>query len=98
MTTTTNWGEDEMIEVIRPCWLIATGDDERLEVLRSPAVRTTDDWYRPVRRYIEDHGLVLAAQESFDDDDWMMGEIEMSVYVPPASRNESYAEVSAGLA
>lgn len=81
--------------VVHPCFLIANGDADRVEVLRSPLVRAEASMYQPVRRYIEDHGLVLAARESFPDDDWMFGEVEMSVYVPPASRNASYAEVMA---
>ncbi|MBS1696090.1 MAG: hypothetical protein JST91_28175 [Actinobacteria bacterium] len=68
-------------EVARPCWLIATGGPERVEVSRSPLVGDTDKWYQPVRRYIADHGLVLASRETFDDADWMFGAVEMSVYV-----------------
>lgn len=75
------------LEIARPCWLIATGDVERVEVLRSPLVREDDSWMDPVRRFIGDHGLVLAARETFLDDDWMHGRVEVSVYVPPAVRN-----------
>jgi len=80
------------LEVIHPCWLIATGNTERVEVLRSPLVLHDKKMFQPVRRYIAEHGLVLAAQEIFDADDWMGSQIEMSVYVPPAVRNASYAE------
>lgn len=79
--------------VVWPSFLIATGDAERLQVLRSPLVRDDDQKYEPVRRYISDHGLVLAARETFEDEHWMFGSVEMSVYVPPASRNASYAQV-----
>lgn len=79
--------------VVRPCWLIANGDDERLEVLRSPLVKDTGRMYEPVRRYIAEHGLVLAARETFEDRDWIFGQVEMSVFVLPASRNATYAEV-----
>ncbi len=72
-------------EVVHPCWLIAVGDGERVEVLRSPLVRDDDEWLEPVHGYIKDHGLVLAAQQTFEDDDWMFGKVEMSVYVDPAS-------------
>jgi hypothetical protein len=75
-------------EVIHPCWLIAIGDAERVEVLRSPLVREEKSMYEPVRRFIAEHGLVLAAQETFEDDEWMFGEVEVSVYVPPAVRND----------
>jgi hypothetical protein len=51
--------------------------------------------YQPVRRFINDHGLVLAAQETFEDDEWIYGQVEMSVYVPPVARNASYAGVLA---
>ena len=83
------------LEVVHPAFLIATGDTERVEVLRSPLVKDTSRRYQPVRRYIAEHGLVLAAQETFDDPDWMFGEVAVSVYVPPAVRNASYAEVVA---
>ena len=79
------------LEVVRPCWLIANGDAERVEVLRSPLVKHTKRMYQPVRQYIAEHGLVLAALGTFDDADWMGGQVEMSVFVPPASRNASYA-------
>ena len=62
-------------------------DIERVEVLRSPVVRETDPLYEPVARFIADHGLVLAARESFPDGEWMWAEVEVSVYVPPAVRN-----------
>jgi Gene product 70 len=81
--------------VVRPCWLNANGDAQRLEVLRSPLVKSTSRMYEPVRQYIAVHGLVLAAQETFKDFDWMHGAVEMSVYVPAASRNASYAEAVA---
>lgn len=73
------------IEVVRPCWLIAVGDSERVEVLRSPLVRDDDSWLDPIRGYINDHGLVLAAQQTFEDDDWMFGKVEMSVYTKAAA-------------
>jgi hypothetical protein len=50
--------------------------------------------YAPVRQFIADHGLVLAARETFEDAVWMGGEVEMSVYVPPAARNASYVAVA----
>lgn len=75
------------LRVVHPCQLIAHGDAERVEVLRSPVVRETDPLYEPVARFIADHGLVLAARESFPDGEWMWAEVEVSVYVPPAVRN-----------
>lgn len=86
---------DNVIEVIRPCLLIATGNAERVEILRSPLVKDTSRNYEPVRRFIADHGLVLAARETFPDGDWCYGKVEVSVYVPPAKRNASCAKVSA---
>lgn len=80
--------------VDRPCWLIAHGDAHRLEVLRSPLVTESKRMYAPVRQFIADHGLVLAARETFEDAVWMGGEVEMSVYVPPAARNASYVAVA----
>ncbi len=82
-------------EAVEPCFLIATGDAERLEVLRSPLVRESDSMYEPVRRFIAQYGLALSAREKFEDDDWMFGEVEVSVYVPPASRSASYARLTA---
>ncbi|WP_264037634.1 hypothetical protein [Mycolicibacterium hodleri] len=79
----------------RTGWLIADGDNRRLEVLESPLVKSTKPIYQPVRQFIADHGLVLATQQTFQDIDWMLGEVEMSVYVPLASRNASYSAVSA---
>lgn len=55
------------LKVVRPCWLIAHGDAERVEVLRSPLVKHTKRMYQPVPQYIAEHGLVLAAQGTFDD-------------------------------
>ena len=75
------------LEIVHPCWLIATGGPERVEALRSPLVHDTARMYQPVRQYIAEHGLVLTAQETFEDFDFMGGKVEMSVYVPPAARN-----------
>ncbi|UXA20989.1 hypothetical protein KXD98_23590 [Mycobacterium sp. SMC-4] len=75
------------MEIVRPHWLIAHGDSDRVEVLRSPLVRETDPSYEPVRRFIADHGLVLAAQQSFPDESFMFGSVEVSVFVPPAARD-----------
>lgn len=79
--------------VAHPCMLIANGDADRLEVLRSPLVTDGKRMYATVRQYIGDYGLVLAARETFEDSDWMYGSVEMSVYVPPMVRNASYTEV-----
>jgi hypothetical protein len=79
------------LEIANLCWLIANGDGERVEVQRSPLVRERHSMYQPVRCYIAEHGLVLAARETFKDPDFMYGKVEMSVYLPPASRNASYA-------
>lgn len=81
--------------VTHPCVLIANGDAERLEVLRSPLAREDKSIYKPVRQFIAAHCLVLAAQETFEDVDWMHGKVEISVYAPPAVRNASYAGVLA---
>ena len=81
----------DALRVEHPSWLIATGDTERLEVLRSPLVTGACRMYEPVRRFIADNGLVLAARETFEDPEWMHGSVEVSVFVPPASRNASYA-------
>ena len=67
--------------------LYAIGNAERVEVLRTPLVREDDSWLKPVRRFIEDHGLVVAVRETFPDPDFMFGEVGLSVYVPPAERN-----------
>ena len=75
------------LEVVRPCWLIAIGDAERVEVLRSPLVSEGDSWIVPVRRFIAENRLVLAAREAFEDDGWIYGSVEMSVYVTPNVRN-----------
>lgn len=82
-----------MFAVAHPALLTAIGDAERLEVLRSPLTKSTGRMYQPVGQFIDQHGLVLAAQESFEDSGWMYGSVEMSVYVPAASRNVSYALV-----
>lgn len=75
------------LEITKPCLLIAIGDVDRVEVFRSPLVREKHSMYEPVRRFIVEHSLVLAAQEAFEDADWMYGRVEVSVYVPPAVRN-----------
>lgn len=69
------------LEVIHPCWLIASGDSQRIEVLRSPLVRQGKSMFEPVRRFIEQHGMVLAARATFDDDDWMHGTVIVEVFV-----------------
>lgn len=79
------------IEVRHPSWLVASGDHERLEVARSPLVRQRHRIYREVRQHIADHGLVLAARESFADPNFMHGEVEASVYVTPLARNAGAA-------
>lgn len=75
------------LQEIHPPWLTAMGTADRLEVLRSPELRDTDDLYQPVDQFIRENGLVLAARQEFDDGDWMAGRVEVSVYVPPAVRN-----------
>ncbi|MGY3553387.1 hypothetical protein [Williamsia sp. R60] len=87
--------EINSLGVIRPRWLIANGDQERVEVLRSPLVSERDRMYSPVRQHIAAHGLVLAARETFPSAEFMYGEAEMSVYVPPAVRNAGYTEAGA---
>lgn len=81
--------------VIRSGWLIATGDADRVTVLRSFRVQERKRMFQPVRRFIAEHGLVLAARETFVDQDWMGGAVEMSVYVPAATRNANYARSAA---
>ena len=75
------------LETVHPTMLYAIGDTERVEVLCSPVVREDDSWLKPVRRFIEDHGLVLVVHETFPDPDFMFDEVKVSVYVPPAVRN-----------
>ncbi|TDZ75215.1 hypothetical protein DE4585_01575 [Mycobacteroides salmoniphilum] len=75
------------LSVTEPQWLVALGDPTRVDIYRSPVVREDDSIYRPVREYIDNHGLVLAAQETFTDAGWMFGRFEMSVFVPPSVRN-----------
>lgn len=87
---------DNKIDITRPCLLIATGSTERLEVLRSPVVLDTKRMYQPVRQFIAEHGLVLAVRETFEDQDWMYGVVEVSVYVPPAMRNDVLTSTAAG--
>jgi hypothetical protein len=70
------------LDVVYPTFLIAVGDTERLEVLRSPVVRQDDPWLQPVHQFIEDQGLVPAISESFDDPDWMFGRVDVTVYAP----------------
>lgn len=79
--------DDLAVEIVREHWLYAFGGPERLEVVRSVELRDTDDWYAPVSAYVRDNGLVRAASETFDDEDFMFGRCEMSVYVPPQVRN-----------
>ncbi|UEA58377.1 hypothetical protein LK459_17595 [Gordonia otitidis] len=69
-----------IIDVFRPCWLIASGDEKRLAVLRSPLVRERDRMYREVRDHIAEHGLVLSARGRRPDPEYMFGEVEMSIY------------------
>lgn len=68
------------IDVVRPSWLIASGDGNRLAVLRSPLVRERDRMYQPVRDHIAEHGLVLLAQGRRPDPEYMFGEVEVSIY------------------
>ncbi|MBS4103962.1 hypothetical protein [Tsukamurella paurometabola] len=75
------------LEIRRPGWLAAIGGTERVEVVRSVLVRDTDPVYRPVSEFIRENGLVLAASETLEDEDFMFGRCETSVYVPPSVRN-----------
>ncbi|EIT89309.1 hypothetical protein [Mycobacteroides abscessus] len=75
------------LDITEPQWLIAIGAPSRVEVYRCPVVREDDSSYVPVREYIDRHGLVLAALETFTDAGWMFGRFEMSVFVPPSVRN-----------
>ena len=70
------------LQINLPHWLIATGDPERVEVLRSLQLRESSPRFAPVREYLDRHGLVLAARQTFDDDDWFLCRVEVSVYVP----------------
>jgi hypothetical protein len=70
------------LEVVHPTFLIAVGDTERLDVLRSSVVRDDDYWLEQVHQFITDHGLIAALSESFDDPDWMSGRVEVTVYAP----------------
>lgn len=83
------------LDVVDPSWLIATGDGQRVEVLRSPLVESTDADYAPVARFITDHGLVLAAQQTYTDDRWIFGAFEFSVFTSPAARNTAYVTLGA---
>ncbi|MUL85036.1 MULTISPECIES: hypothetical protein [unclassified Mycolicibacterium] len=85
------------LEVVEPCWLIAVGDAERVEVLRSPLVTLDDPSYEPIDRFITDHGLVLAVQETWPDPEFMFGQVEASVYVPPSVRNGVLASTEMSL-
>ncbi|AFR50027.1 hypothetical protein [Gordonia sp. KTR9] len=77
--------------VVRPCCLVASGDSNRVEVARSPLVRREHRMDQPVRKHIEDHGLVLATRETFDNPGFMYGATEVSVYVRPHARNAGAA-------
>lgn len=85
------------IELSYPCFLTVIGDADRVEICRSPIVWEDDDWLTPVHEFIEHHGLVLAAQDTFPDTDWMRGEVEMSVYVSPSIRNDVLAGTAMSL-
>ncbi len=74
-------------------WIFAHGDSERLEVLRSPGLRDTDDWWQPVRQFIAGHGLRLSAQEDFRHPHFMDGGCAAEVYVSPAARNAGGIEL-----
>src|SRR4051812_9849688 len=75
------------MDTAEPHWLFASSlTAERLEVLRSPLVRDTDDVYEPVHRFIHENGLVLSARENFRHPHFMWGEADASVYVSPAAR------------
>lgn len=87
--------ETDPIDIVRPHWLIATGDAGRIEVLRSLQLRETSPMFAPVKDYIDRHGLVLAARETFEDDNWFLCRVEMSVYVPASPVVTSYVGVAA---
>lgn len=82
-----------MFELTRPCFFSAEGDSQRVEVLRSPLVKSTWGPYAPVRKFIEDNGLVLLSRETAESRDWMCGAVETWVFVTPSARNELYAAV-----
>lgn len=81
----------EVIEVLKVGWVTARGDQNRVDVARSPLVKQRHRCYQPVREHIARHGLVLAARETRADPDFMHGEVETSVYVTPQTRNAGIA-------
>jgi hypothetical protein len=70
------------LEVVHPTFLIAIGDTDRVDVLRSPLVPEDASILGPVREFIDQHQLVPRISETFADADWMFGEVEVTVYAP----------------
>ena len=72
------------LEIVRPCWLEATGHDGGVWVKRSPLVDFDHEWCDQAREWIETHGLVLIDRETVVDDGWMFGEYFSDLYGLPA--------------
>jgi len=79
--------KESSLLVVHPYWLIAIGDSEELTVRRSPLVFEDDEDMEPVNRFIEDHGLVLATQQTIEDDNWMYACYEFSLYATAVRNN-----------
>lgn len=71
------------LEIVRPCWLEATGNEGGVLVKRSPLVDFEHEWCDTLREWIELHGLVLLDEGTVKDDGWIFGEYVSSLYGAP---------------
>ena len=78
----TDWPEPPLPEVAHsPRWLAAYGNETQLLVLRSVALRETDELHRPVDEHVARHDLALADLGTSPDSGMMFGEALVSWYL-----------------
>lgn len=79
-------------EFVEPLWVYARGNEQLLSVIRTVLMDGSEEMFRPVREYIEQHRLVLV-----DHKQVMLGEAIMHakanalVYTTPEVRDALYA-------
>ena len=71
----------QRLDITHRSWLTAHGDTSRVELFRSPLIKTQSRRFGPVLDYIAAHGLELAYTETDEDNEWMLGQRIREIYV-----------------
>ncbi|WP_454194151.1 hypothetical protein [Nocardia sp. Marseille-Q1738] len=68
-------------EVHHPYFLLAGfNDDGVFVVFRSTVVRLDSDLYAPVQEFLEKHEHELISMKTYESQDWMGNEMELTTY------------------